>query len=89
MMVASYYPLVLDEKRRPELDRCFRSASLVDELYGSVLVAPNNLNRLVNEFHAVINTDHNRWLEYATPRYQSSSLDWFSHNSRMLSRYRN
>ncbi|MGB7761469.1 MAG: hypothetical protein WBL61_16685 [Bryobacteraceae bacterium] len=89
MMVASDHPLVLDEKRRPELDRCFRSASLVDELYGSVLVAPNNLNRLVNEFHAVINTDHNRWLEYATPRYQSSSLDWFSHNSRMLSRYRN
>ena len=89
MIVACAHPLAVDEARRPELARHFRSAAVVDELYGSVLVAPNNLTRLVKDFHAPINTDHNRWLEYSTPRYQSSSFDWLSHNVRLFSQYRN
>ena len=88
MMVASDHPLVLDETGRDDLARRFRSASLVDEVYASMLVSPSGVNRLVREFHPVINTDHNRWLEYSTPRYQSSSFDWLSHNVRMLARYR-
>ena len=76
MMVASAYPLVLEEARRPELARRFRSRPLIDELYGSMLVSPVGLTRLLHDLHPVINTDHNRWLEYATPRYQSSSFDW-------------
>jgi spermidine synthase len=89
MMVASAHPLVLDEARRPELARRFRSAPLVDELLSSVLVSPSGLARLIDDFHPVINTDHNRWLEYSTPRYQSSSFDWMRHNRRLLSQYRN
>jgi len=89
MMVASAHPLVLDEVRRPELARRFRSARLVDELYGSVVVSPSGLTRLISDFHPAINTDHNRWLEYSTPPYQSSSFDWLHHNNRLLSQYRN
>lgn len=88
MMVASAHPLVLDEAGRPELARRFRSAPLVDELRGSVLVSPSGLTRLINDFHPAINTDHNRWLEYSTPRYQSSTFDWMRHNSRLFSQYR-
>jgi spermidine synthase len=88
MMVASAQPLVLDGARRPELDRRFRSTRLVDDLYASILVSPAGLARLINDFHPAINTDHNRWLEYSTPRYQSSSFDWLSHNSRLFSQYR-
>jgi hypothetical protein len=35
-----------------------------------------------------INTDHNRWIEYATPRYQSSSADWVGTNLDFVSQYR-
>jgi spermidine synthase len=89
IMVASAQPLVLDESRRPELTRRYRSAPLVDELYRSVLVSPGGLAWLLKDFHPVINTDHNRWLEYSTPRYQSSSFDWWRYNERILSRYGN
>jgi spermidine synthase len=87
MMVASARPLVLSAARRQELAERFRSAPLVDELYGSMLVSPSGVTRLINEFHPATNTDHNRWLEYSTPHYQSSSFDWFSHNVRLFSQY--
>ncbi|MGD0499569.1 MAG: hypothetical protein ABSC23_14155 [Bryobacteraceae bacterium] len=89
MMVASAQPLALNEARRPELARRFRSAPLVDELYGSALVSPSGLTRLINDFHPAINTDHNRRLEYSTPPYQSSSFDWLRHNTRLFSQYQN
>ena len=44
-MIASARPLVLEEARRPDLVRRFRSASLVDELYASALVSPSGLTR--------------------------------------------
>jgi len=53
-----------------------------------MLVSPSGLTRLIQDFRPAINTDHNRWLEYSTPRYQPSSFDWFSHNLRLFSRYR-
>jgi hypothetical protein len=89
MMVASAHPLVLDDAQRLELARRLGSAPLVDELYGSVLVSPSGLTRLLNDFRPAINTDHNRWLEYSTPRYQSSDFDWLRHNRRLFSQYRN
>jgi len=89
MLVASARPLVLDETRRPELTQRFRTATMVDELYGSVLVSPSGLTRLIQDLHPAINTDHNRWLEYSTPPYQSSSFDWFRHNTRVFSHYQN
>jgi spermidine synthase len=88
MMVASARPLVLNEARRSELAQRFRCAPLVDKLYGSVLVSPSGLTRLINDFHPVTNTDHNRRLEYLTPPYQSSSFDWLHHNGQLFSQYR-
>jgi hypothetical protein len=32
----------------------------------------------------IINTDHNRWLEYATPQYNVSAVDWDTRNVRFL-----
>ena len=87
-MIASARPLVLNEGRRTELVRRFRSASLADELYGSELISSSGLTRLIHDFHPAINTDHNRWLEYSTPRYQSSSFDWLRHNVLFFSQYR-
>ena len=89
MMVASAHPLVLDETRRADLDRRFQSTRLVDEIYSSLLVSPAGLTRLIDDFHPVINTDHNRWLEYATPRYQASGFDWWRYNAGLFAKYRN
>jgi spermidine synthase len=89
VMVASARPLAPDAERRPELDRRYGSARLVDELYASVLIPPSALTRLADDFQPVINTDHNRWLEYSTPRFQSSSFDWLRYNVRLFSKYRN
>jgi spermidine synthase len=89
MIVASDRPLVFDEARRPDLERRFRSASLVDELRASVLVSPGSLARLMNDFRPAINTDHNRRIEYLTPRYQPSSFDWMGYNFNLFSQYRN
>lgn len=88
MIVASERPLILTEAHRAEMAARLHSAALVDELYGSRLVSPAGLDRLIQEWRPAINTDHNRWLEYATPRYQSSSYDWLLANTRTLSRYR-
>ncbi len=46
------------------------------------------VERLLRDVRPRINTDHNRWIEYATPRYQSSGYDWQTHNLRFLARYR-
>jgi spermidine synthase len=89
MMIASARPLILGEGRRQELDRRFGSARMVDELYGAVLVSPDGINHVIRDFHPVINTDHNRRLEYLTPRYQASGFDWLTYNVRLFHQYRN
>ena len=61
----------------------------MDQFYGSELVSPEGLSRLLHDYHPVINTDHNRRLEYSTPQFQSSSFDWLGYNVRLLSKYRN
>ena len=61
---------------------------LVDELSASLLLPADGVARLSRALNPRINTDHNRWIEYATPRYQSSSFDWVSLNLKFLSHYR-
>ena len=89
LIVASAHPLELDGAQRAELARRFGSVRLVDQFYGSELVSPGGMTRLLHDFQPVINSDHNRWLEYSTPHFQSSSFDWLSYNVRLLSKYRN
>ncbi|HLG94864.1 MAG TPA: hypothetical protein VKX49_01000 [Bryobacteraceae bacterium] len=32
----------------------------------------------------LINTDWNRWIEFSTPRYNASQVDWFALNARYI-----
>jgi hypothetical protein len=45
---------------------------------------PDAVDRMIASHAAVINTDHNRWLEYSTPRYNSSNADWVARNLAFL-----
>ncbi len=95
MLVAANHPLELQrdgsiEQRFQGADRMTpeHAAKLVDELYGSRLAASEGIARLIHDTRPTINTDHNRWIEYSTPRYQSSSYDWITHNMKFLAQYR-
>jgi len=44
------------------------------------VATPPAIDRMIAAGHPVINTDHNRWIEYATPRYNVSSEDWVARN---------
>ena len=46
----------------------------------SKLMSPDAVDRMIADMKPVINTDHNRWIEYATPRYNASEKDWAKHN---------
>jgi spermidine synthase len=87
MIVASGSPLVLTDTRRASLAGRSLTADLIDGLGRARLLDSRGVDRLIADVHPVINTDHNRWIEYSTPRYQASSEDWFSSNRRFLSRY--
>ena len=52
------------------------------------LLDADGVARLVAGEHPRIDTDHNRWLEYAAPRAQSSGPDRVAHNLEFLRRYR-
>jgi spermidine synthase len=54
---------------------------------GPVLDA-NGVARLVAGEHPRINTDHNRWLDYAAPHYRPGGPDWVTHNLEYLRGYR-
>jgi spermidine synthase len=53
---------------------------VADEMFGSRVMSPEAVDRMIAARKPVINTDHNRWLEYATPRYNSSNADWVARN---------
>lgn len=92
MLVAANHPLMKTEKTIEH----FRSTGLssedanrlVDELDRARLVSSEGVEALIRDVHPQINTDHNRWLEYATPRYQSSSFDWTTYNRAYLAKYK-
>jgi spermidine synthase len=86
MLVAADHPLTgprLQTGLAPE-----EAATLVESIAAARLLDPDGVARLVAGRHPPINTDHNRWIEYATPQYQSSSYDWVTHNLRFLRQYR-
>jgi hypothetical protein len=75
MVVAARHPLV----RNPSFP-----AGLTDEFQQALILSAKGVDHLTAVLHPVINTDHNRWIEYATPRYQCSSFDWMSQNRAYL-----
>jgi hypothetical protein len=87
MLVAANHPLVAARLQASTGLAPEEAAKLVDGISAARLLYPAGVARLVRDLHPPIDTDHNRWLEYATPRYQSGSYDWVSHNLRFLRRY--
>jgi spermidine synthase len=50
------------------------------DIFTARVLNPASVDRMLAAIPAVINTDHNRWLEYATPQYNVSAVDWTSRN---------
>jgi spermidine synthase len=86
MLVAAEHPLI-----SPHLAGGLApddAARLVDSFTAARLLDPDGVARLIASRRPQINTDHNRWIEYVTPRYQASSYDWLADNLRFLRQYR-
>jgi spermidine synthase len=62
------------------------AARLVESLTASRLLDPDGVARLVASRHPEIDTDQNRWMEYAAA--QSGSGDWAARNLEFLRQYR-
>jgi len=84
MMVATNDPQILTADRRAYLAQRLRSlsdipesqqASLESQVFDSELLSPAAVDRLLAEGQYGLNTDHNRWIEYATPRYNWTDDD--------------
>jgi spermidine synthase len=98
IMVASSEPQSADSARRQMLEQRMNllirrtpaeQAQIADEMFHSRVMSPDAVDRMIAQAAAqgrpaVINTDHNRWLEYATPKYNSSNADWISRNLAFL-----
>ena len=80
--------MVLASNRPMQPGSNILDSKLASELLRAQLVGPEGVTRMSRELHPKINTDHNRWIEYATPRYQSSSADWVGTNLDFVKRYR-
>jgi spermidine synthase len=86
MIVASEHPLIITESRRDALAR-FYSRDRIAGLEAARVLDSDGITRLIAALKPVINTDHNRWIEYATPHYQASSKDWITYNRKFFAQY--
>jgi spermidine synthase len=56
----------------------------LNAILSSQLLDANAVRRLSESRSPVINTDWNRWIEFATPRYNVSEVDWMAVNQHNL-----
>jgi spermidine synthase len=56
----------------------------MDAIIASQLLDTNAVTRLAQTRSPIINTDWNRWIEFSTPRYNLSEVDWLTLNRRNL-----
>jgi spermidine synthase len=98
VLVAGSEPQSVDAERRAMVTQRMRllirrtpaeQEKVASEMFDSRVMSPEAVDRMIAAVPAVINTDHNRWLEYATPRYNSSNLDWIAVNLAFLKSYQN
>jgi spermidine synthase len=84
MMVGATRPQELTSERRAYMVQRLRALSnipesrqiaLAAEVFDSQLLTPAAVDRLLSQGEYGINTDHNRWIEYATPRYNWADDD--------------
>lgn len=59
-------------------------ARIARDMFHSRIMSPALVDRMIRAAPPVVNTDHNRWLEYSTPRYNASSIDWVPRNLAFL-----
>ena len=86
MIVASDHPQEPEAGRETYLASRLSAAGWSDRILRARLMSAEGVDAMVRELEPVINTDHNRWIEYATPRYNVSSHDWRADNLAFFSR---
>ena len=57
---------------------------LMDRILQGRLLSEQSVDRMIRDLRPVINTDQNRHIEYATPKYSSSERDWAKFNVEFL-----
>src|SRR6185312_7150295 len=96
MIVASMEPQIAPPDRRELLEQRMkllipaaagRQTEIARDILESKITSTEAVDRMLAVVPAVINTDHNRWLEYATPKYNASSVAWEPRNLTFLSSF--
>jgi spermidine synthase len=87
MLIAASRPIVQSADRNQLLATRFsrrygqeHAGRLVDELSHSEILSQAGVEALIHALHPIINTDHNRFIEYSTPVHMSSERDWPAYN---------
>ena len=86
MIVACDHPQELEAGREAYLASRLGDAGWSDRILRARLMSAEAVDTMVRELEPVIETDHNRWIEYATPRYNVSSHDWRTDNLAFFAR---
>lgn len=71
-------------RRSPNDDTARRK---MNEVLASRLLGTAASTRLAESRSPVINTDWNRWIEFSTPRYNISDVDWMAVNQKNLAAF--
>jgi spermidine synthase len=94
MLIAANRPIVQTEERNEILVSRFskrygpeHARRLVDELSHSEILSEAGVEALIHGLNPVINTDHNRFIEYSTPARVSSERDWAAYNLAFFSQW--
>jgi spermidine synthase len=96
MVLAANHPLDLQAAQGEHLaaalhqrgGMAFQDAQdLMDRILRGQLLSERGVDRMLQQMRPVINTDQNRHLEYATPRYSSAERDWEKYNVDFLKQW--
>jgi spermidine synthase len=80
MIVATDRPQEIPPGRKAYFGTRLGGDATIDRIEGARLMDVTAVDAMLRELHPVINSDHNRWIEYATPRYNVSPHDWVADN---------
>ncbi len=89
-ILASNRPQMLEASRAASLLRVLPEPEperLLAAMTSSCVLDSDAVDRMIAARHPRLNTDHNRYIEYATPRYYASDYDWYAHNLAFLASY--
>jgi spermidine synthase len=96
MLLATDDPQRIEPARRSYVELRLRGmqgipdsarSAVARDIFGARLLNTEEVDRMLAASRTALNSDHNRWLEYATPRYNWSNFDWTAHNLQWLRRF--